>query len=132
MRRFEPMFGFDEISLRNLYNTCWIKRGACSGEWDSFPDFVQWAKENGYRKMMRICAIDPAIPLGPGNAVFIAPDGQIASGQDWKFREPPKSNPCQGCRREQSCEKPCLKRYQWWDVKMQELRAILGVDKGHE
>lgn len=127
MRKFEPMFGFDENDIRNLHNTCWVKHGASCGEWESFEAFAKWASENGYRKLLVIRAIDDSLPMGPENAVFTTVNGNRASGSEKKTDDRMEVSPCEGCKRAKTCEKPCLKRYEWWDVGMEKVRKHFGI-----
>ena len=127
MGRYKARYGFEGRTVQWLYEYYWRRggMGVMDHGWESFDDFVKWCSVSGYHKNYHLNRLDPTKPHGPENSFW---DRTLFERPEKKI-ETPEENPCETCRFEPDCNRICLSRAAWWDVKMQELRLAWGVVK---
>ena len=124
---YKARYGFEHRTVNSLYRYYWQSGGmsVMDNGWESFDDFVKWCSVSGYRKNYHLNRLDSTKPHGPENSFW---DRTMRERPGKKIEEP-KESPCETCRFEPDCNRICLQRAAWWDVKMQEVRRMMGVVK---
>lgn len=84
-----------------------------------YQDFRAWS-EMRWTENAVLVKIFPDLPWSPDNAEWMGGKNPDAGTPQWsrayRSGNPPKSNPCNGCRVANKCTKICPARARWWDV----------------
>lgn len=129
MAKYKARYGFDGRTVQSLYEYYWRRggMGLMDNGWESFDDFVKWCSVSGYKKHYHLKRLDKRKPHGPGNSFWDrTADNRSTDKLD---AETPNENPCGKCTNDPYCNSICQLRAAWWDVKMQEVRRMMGVEK---
>lgn len=98
---YDPALRRTESGKRLYYYWKQVRKKSYSPEWDSFPNFYEWAMANGFILNAKLLLIDATLPYSPDNCA-------------WKTKEVPE-------------ESISRKRADEWDAVVNRIREQMGL-----